>query len=63
MNNGVCVGLLRIVLLGILNFKGLTKRRLYKSFGDKSLITTETGTPFVFVLPRVALLWDCSSSS
>jgi hypothetical protein len=32
-----CVGFSRIFLLGILIFKGLTARRLYKSFGVKGL--------------------------
>jgi hypothetical protein len=32
------VGFLRIFLLGILIFKGLTARRLYKSFDIKGLI-------------------------
>jgi hypothetical protein len=32
------VGFLHIFLLGILIFKGLTPRRLYKSFGIKGLI-------------------------
>jgi hypothetical protein len=34
----VFVGFSRIFLLGILIFKGLTARRLYKSFGVKGLI-------------------------
>jgi hypothetical protein len=33
----VFVGFSRIFLLGILIFKGLTVRRLYKSFGVKGL--------------------------
>jgi hypothetical protein len=37
MNNGVFVGFPRIFLMGILLFKGLTGRRLYKSFGVKGL--------------------------
>jgi hypothetical protein len=37
---GVFVGFSRIFLLGILIFKGLTARRLYKSFGVKGLIFT-----------------------
>jgi hypothetical protein len=36
---GVFVGFSRIFLLGILMFKGLTARRLYKSFGVKGLIS------------------------
>jgi hypothetical protein len=32
---GVFVGFLRLFLLGILIFKGLIARRLYKSFGVK----------------------------
>jgi hypothetical protein len=35
---GVFVGFSRIFLLGILIFKGLTARCLYKSFGIKGLI-------------------------
>jgi hypothetical protein len=35
---GVFVGFSRIFLLGILMFKGLTARRLCKSFGVKGLI-------------------------
>jgi hypothetical protein len=44
----VFVGFSRIVLLGILIFKGLTARRLYKSLGVKELIysTFYTGKPF-----------------
>jgi hypothetical protein len=34
---GVLVGFSRIFILGILIFKGLTARRLYKSFGVKGL--------------------------
>jgi hypothetical protein len=37
---GVFVGFSRIFLLGILIFKGLTARRLYKSFGVKGLHVT-----------------------
>jgi hypothetical protein len=37
---GVFVGFSRIFLLGILIFKGLTARRLYKSFGVKVLRVT-----------------------
>jgi hypothetical protein len=35
---GVFVGFSRIILLGILSIKGLTTRRLYKSFDFKGLI-------------------------
>jgi hypothetical protein len=35
----VFVGFSRIFLLGILMFKGLTARRLYKAFGGKGLTT------------------------
>jgi hypothetical protein len=35
---GTFVGFSRIFLLGILIFKGLTERRLYKTFGVKGLI-------------------------
>jgi hypothetical protein len=37
MNNCYIGWFSRIFLLGILIFKGLTARRLYKSFGDKGL--------------------------
>jgi hypothetical protein len=36
---GVFVGFSRMFLLGVLIFKGLTARSLYKSFGDKGLIS------------------------
>jgi hypothetical protein len=36
----IFVGLSRIFLLGILIFKGLTARRLYKSFGVKRINAT-----------------------
>jgi hypothetical protein len=39
MNNWLFDGFSRIFLLGILIFKGLTARRLYKSFGVKGLMT------------------------
>jgi hypothetical protein len=39
---GVFVGFSRILLLGILIFKGLTARRLYKSFGVKEFKSPET---------------------
>jgi hypothetical protein len=35
---GVFVGFSRIFLLGILIFKALTARRIYKSFGIKGLM-------------------------
>jgi hypothetical protein len=38
MNNWCISGFSRIFLLGILIFKGLTARRIYKSFGVKGLI-------------------------
>jgi hypothetical protein len=38
---GVFVGFSRTFLLGILIFKGLTARRLYKSFGVKGLICVQ----------------------
>jgi hypothetical protein len=38
MNNSVFVDFSRIFILGILIFKGLTARRLYKSFGVKGLM-------------------------
>jgi hypothetical protein len=41
---GVFVGFSRMFLLGILIFKGLTARRLYKSFGVKGL-NLRTNTP------------------
>jgi hypothetical protein len=37
MNNWCIVGFSRIFLLGMLIFKGLTARHLYKSFGVKGL--------------------------
>jgi hypothetical protein len=37
MNNGVFVSFSRIFLLGILIFKGLIARHLYKLFGIKGL--------------------------
>jgi hypothetical protein len=40
MNSWLFVVSTRIFLLGILSFKGLTARRLYKSFGVKGLIIT-----------------------
>jgi hypothetical protein len=46
MNNAF-VGFSRIFLLGILIFKGLTERRLYKPFGVKGLndlLTRETAS-------------------
>jgi hypothetical protein len=39
--NNCCVCFSCIILLGILFFKGLTARRIYKSFGFKGLNTTE----------------------
>jgi hypothetical protein len=39
---GVFVGFLCIFLLGILIFKGLTARSLYKSVGIKRLINTSS---------------------
>jgi hypothetical protein len=41
MNNGCICWLSLIFLLGILIFKGLTARRLYKSFGFKGLMKNE----------------------
>jgi hypothetical protein len=38
MNNWYIIDFSRIFLLGILIFKGLTARHLYKSFGVKGLI-------------------------
>jgi hypothetical protein len=40
---GVFVGFSRTFLLEILIFKGLTARRLYKSFGVKGLIRQAKG--------------------
>jgi hypothetical protein len=40
MNNWCICWFSRIFLLGILTFKGLTARRLYKSFGVKGLTVT-----------------------
>jgi hypothetical protein len=45
------VGFSRIFLLGILIFKGLTARRLYKSFDVKGLIVVDF------------MIFDCCSSS
>jgi hypothetical protein len=42
MNIWLFVGCSRIFLLGILIFKGLTARRLYKSFGVKGLMALES---------------------
>jgi hypothetical protein len=42
MNNWCICWLSHIFLLEILIFKGLTTRRLYKSFGVKGLIKFET---------------------
>jgi hypothetical protein len=44
----VFVGFSRIFLLGILIFKGLTARRLYKSFGVKGLKGTGTQNPQIY---------------
>jgi hypothetical protein len=41
MNNWCICWFLHSFLLGILIFKGLTARRLYKSFGIKGLINKE----------------------
>jgi hypothetical protein len=40
----------RFFLLGILNFKGLNARRLYKSFGVKGLILSNQNVSFFHVL-------------
>jgi hypothetical protein len=40
----IFVGFSSLFLLGILIFKELTARRVYKSFGVKGLSTTITGT-------------------
>jgi hypothetical protein len=42
------VGFTRMFLLGILIFKGLTARRLYKSFGVKGLMTKALNTVIIF---------------
>jgi hypothetical protein len=47
MNNCLFVGFSRIFLLWILIFKGLTARRLYKSFGVKGLIVLIPNYPVV----------------
>jgi hypothetical protein len=41
MNNWCICWFSRILLLGILIFKGLTARRLYKAFGVKGLMFDE----------------------
>jgi hypothetical protein len=43
----VFVGFSRLFLLGILMFKGLTSRRLYKSFGIKRLIIYRVNKLFI----------------
>jgi hypothetical protein len=65
---GVYVGFSRIFLPGILIFKGLTARRLYKSFGVKGLIvgrlkmlrntakSNEANTPEVFIANNIIRL-------
>jgi hypothetical protein len=47
MNNWLFVGVSRIFLLGILTFKWLTERRLYKSFGVKGLRNFALITNFI----------------
>jgi hypothetical protein len=39
---GIFVGFLRIFLLEFLIYKGLTARRLYKSFGVKGIMQEDT---------------------
>jgi hypothetical protein len=39
----------RIFLLGILIFKGLTVRRLYKSFGIKGLTITNINNIYIYI--------------
>jgi hypothetical protein len=61
MNNWCFVGFLHIFLLGILIFKGLTARRLYKSFGVKGLIvrlllSTQANIQFVYITVYVQSL-------
>jgi hypothetical protein len=48
MKNWLFVGFSRIFLLGILIFKGLTARRLYKSFGVKGVIQVQRISCTVF---------------
>ena len=54
------VGLSRIFLLGILIFKGLTVRRLYKSFGVKGLIPSNFSFLSLFVSHPVTEIFICS---
>jgi hypothetical protein len=49
------VGFSRIFLLGILMFKGLTARRLYKSFGVKGLMAF--GSSVLVILFSMMCLW------
>jgi hypothetical protein len=51
MNNWRIIGFSRISLLGILVFKGLNTRRLYKSFGVKGLIMQLTLRHWPAVIP------------
>jgi hypothetical protein len=46
MNNWCVCWFLTHILLAILIFKGLTARRLYKSFGVKGLITSDLRSYF-----------------
>jgi hypothetical protein len=45
MNNWCIFGFSVIFLLGILIFKGLTARRLYKSFGVKGVMQPQKSKP------------------
>jgi hypothetical protein len=47
---GVFVGFSHMFLLGILMFKGLTARHLYKSFGVKGLRSSTSSYIFFLVL-------------
>jgi hypothetical protein len=52
MNNWLLVGFSRMLLLGILIFKGLIARRLYKSFGVKGLMKLNVKETLCLLLAR-----------
>jgi hypothetical protein len=56
---GVFVGFSCVFLLGILIFKGLTARRLYKLFGVKGLISNPTGAVVDYIMYLTLYLWSC----
>jgi hypothetical protein len=55
----VFVGFSRILLLGILIFKGLTERRLYKSFGVKGLTPTNAHLTHTNILLSCCYMYRC----